>query len=107
MDSAYGAAVATARTLMETRRQRCGASYCALVRVLLDIPRTVLNTRASQREPVTMDWIFYLTVLGVLFFAISALLAIRYLFNLRLERLEKKQQKEVEARQTAESNSGL
>jgi len=54
-----------------------------------------------------MDWIFYATVLGVMFFAISALLAIRYLVNLRLERLEKKQQKEEEARQTAESNSGL
>ena len=77
------------------------------MRVLLDIPHTVLNTRARQREAVIMDWIFYATVLGVMFFAISALLAIRYLVNLRLERLEKKQQKEEEARQTAESNSGL
>lgn len=82
-------------------------SPCALACDLLDIPRTVLNTRASQRENKIMDWIFYVTVLGVLFFAISALLAIRYLLNLRLERLEKKQRKEEEARQTAESNSGL
>ena len=54
-----------------------------------------------------MDWMFYLMVLGVLFFAISAMLAIRYLFGLRLERLEKKQRMEEEARQIAESNSGL
>ena len=54
-----------------------------------------------------MDWMFYLMVLGVLFFAISAMLAIRYLFGLRLERLEKMQRMEEEARQTAESNSGL
>jgi hypothetical protein len=54
-----------------------------------------------------MDWMFYLMVLGVLFFAISAMLAVRYLFGIRLERLEKQQEMEQEARQTAESNSGL
>lgn len=54
-----------------------------------------------------MDWMFYLMVLGVLFFAISAMLAIQYLFGLRLERLEKKQRMEEEARHIAESNSGL
>lgn len=54
-----------------------------------------------------MDWIFYLIVLGVLFFAISAMLAIPYLFGLRLEKLEKLEKMEEEARQTAESNSGL
>lgn len=54
-----------------------------------------------------MDWMFYLMVLGVMFFAISAMLAIPYLFGLRLEKLEKLKKMEEEARQTAESNSGL
>lgn len=54
-----------------------------------------------------MDWMFYGIVLGVLFFAISAMLAGRYLLGARLERLEKKQRMEEEARRTAESNSGL
>ena len=54
-----------------------------------------------------MDWVFYGIVLGVLFFGISAMLAVRYLLSVRLEKLEKKQRMEEEARQTAESNSGL
>jgi len=54
-----------------------------------------------------MDWMFYLTVLGVLFIVIAAMLATRYLLGLRLDRIEKKQKMEEEARQTAESNSGL
>ena len=54
-----------------------------------------------------MDWTFYIIVLGVLFFGITAMLAIRYLLSMRLERLEKKQRLEEEARQIAESNSGL
>jgi hypothetical protein len=54
-----------------------------------------------------MDWMFYLMVLGLLFFAISAMFAIPYLFGLRLKRLEKKQRMEEEARQIAESNSDL
>ena len=74
---------------------------------MLDIPCTVIDTKASQERAVNMDWMFYVMVLGVLFFAISAMLAIRYLFGLRLERLEKKQRMEEEARQIAESNSGL
>ena len=54
-----------------------------------------------------MDWTFYAIVLGVLFFGISAMLAIRYLLGMRLEKLEKKRRMEEEARQIAESNSGL
>jgi len=54
-----------------------------------------------------MDWVFYGIVLGVLFFGISAMLAVRYLLGARLEKLEKKQRMEEEAKQTAESNSGL
>jgi len=54
-----------------------------------------------------MDWVFYGIVLGVLFFAISAMLITRYLLGIRLEKLEKKQQMEEEARQISESNSGL
>ena len=54
-----------------------------------------------------MDWVFYGIVLGVLFFGISAMLAVRYLLGVRLEKLEKKQRMEEEARQIAESNSGL
>ncbi len=54
-----------------------------------------------------MDWMFYAMVLGVLFGAISVMLAVRYLVGLRLDRLEKKQQLEEEARQISESNSGL
>jgi hypothetical protein len=54
-----------------------------------------------------MDWVFYGIVLGVLFFGISAMLAVRYLLSVRLEKLEKKQRMEEEAKQLAESNSGL
>jgi hypothetical protein len=54
-----------------------------------------------------MDWTFYAIVLGVLFFGISTMLAIRYLLGMRLEKLEKKRRMEEEARQIAESNSGL
>ena len=54
-----------------------------------------------------MDWTFYVIVLGVLFFGISAMLAIRYLLGMRLEKIEKKRRMEEEARQIAESNSGL
>ena len=41
-----------------------------------------------------MDWMFYLMVLGVVFFALSAMLALRYMFGLRLGRLAKKQRLE-------------
>jgi hypothetical protein len=54
-----------------------------------------------------MDWVFYGIVLGVLFFGISAMLVVRYLLSVRLEKIEKKQRMEEEARQIAESNSGL
>lgn len=54
-----------------------------------------------------MDWMFYLIVFLSLFALISALLTIRYLLSKRLEKIERKRQVEEDARQTAESNSGL
>lgn len=54
-----------------------------------------------------MDWMFYLTLLVVLFSIIAVIGSVRYLMNKRLEKLERKQQMEEEARQIAESNSGL
>jgi uncharacterized membrane protein YcjF (UPF0283 family) len=54
-----------------------------------------------------MDWMFYLTLMVVLFSVIAVIGIFRYLVNRRIERLEQKQQEEKEARQIAESNSGL
>ena len=49
----------------------------------------------------------YLVVVGLLFGLIVAVLTSRYFLNKRLEALEKKHRAEEEARQIAESNSGL
>ena len=46
-------------------------------------------------------------VIGLLFCIIVAILASRYILNKRLEAEEKKRLMEEEARQIAESNSGL
>jgi hypothetical protein len=54
-----------------------------------------------------MDWMFYGTVFLVLFGTVAALLTVRILMNKRIERYEKKRRIEEEARQTAETNSGL
>ena len=54
-----------------------------------------------------MDWMFYLTLLIVLFSIIAVIGIFHFLMNKRLLQLEKKKQMEAEARQTAESNSGL
>lgn len=54
-----------------------------------------------------MDWTFYLTIFVALFGLFVALLTVRFLVGKRLEKHEKKRQLEEEARQTAESNSGL
>jgi len=54
-----------------------------------------------------MDWSFYLTVFAALFGIFVILLTVRFLVGKRLEKLERKRQMEEEARQTAESNSGL
>jgi uncharacterized membrane protein YcjF (UPF0283 family) len=54
-----------------------------------------------------MDWMFYLVVLVVLFSIIAVLGIFRYLMHVRLKRIEKKLKMEEEARQIAESNSGL
>lgn len=54
-----------------------------------------------------MDWMFYFYLLIVLFSTVAAISVFRYLMNKRLEKLERKKQMEKEARQTAESNSGL
>jgi hypothetical protein len=43
----------------------------------------------------------------VLFALIAALLTIRFFLGKRLEKIERKRQMEEEARQIAESNSGL
>jgi regulatory protein YycI of two-component signal transduction system YycFG len=54
-----------------------------------------------------MDWQFYITVFFVLFGIVAVLLSVRIFMNKRIERFEKKRQMEEEARQTAETNSGL
>lgn len=54
-----------------------------------------------------MDWMFYLIVFLVLFALIAILLTIRFFLDKRLEKIEKKRQMEEEARQVAETNSGL
>lgn len=54
-----------------------------------------------------MDWTFYIIGFVVLLGFIAAMLAGYYLLNKRLDKLEKKQRMEEEARQIAESQSGL
>jgi Tfp pilus assembly protein PilO len=54
-----------------------------------------------------MDWEFYLVVFLVLFAFIATLMTIRFFMDKRLEKIEKKRDMEEDARQTAESNSGL
>lgn len=54
-----------------------------------------------------MDWMFYLVAFLVSFALITAILTIRYLVGRRLEKYEKKRQLEEDARDTAQSNSGL
>jgi flagellar biosynthesis/type III secretory pathway M-ring protein FliF/YscJ len=54
-----------------------------------------------------MDWMFYLILLFVLFGFVAVISIVRYVMNRRLEKLEREAQMEKEARQIAESNSGL
>ena len=55
-----------------------------------------------------MDWMSYLIVFLVLFGLIATILTVvRFLLGKRLEKTGKKRQMEEEARQIAESNSGL
>ncbi len=54
-----------------------------------------------------MDWMFYLIVFLALFAFVAVLLTIRFLMSKRLEKIERKRQMEEDARQAAESNSGL
>jgi len=54
-----------------------------------------------------MDWTFYLVSLGVLFGTIGVLLTVRFFVNRRLDKREEKLRMEKEARQIAETNSGL
>jgi len=54
-----------------------------------------------------MDWMFYLYVAVVSFGVMAVILSIRYFLDRRLEKLEKKRRMEEEARQIADSNSGL
>lgn len=54
-----------------------------------------------------MDWMFYLVVLVGLFSVIAVIGVVRYLMHVRLKRVEEKIRQEKEARQIAESNSGL
>jgi Tfp pilus assembly protein PilO len=54
-----------------------------------------------------VDWNFYLIVFAALFGIFVTLLTVRFFVSKRLEKLERKRQIEEEARQTAESNSGL
>ncbi len=54
-----------------------------------------------------MDWMFYLIVAVALFVVFAAILAIRYYLSERIEKLERAEQVEEDARRAAESNSGL
>jgi uncharacterized membrane protein len=67
----------------------------------------VLNTLELTNGAENMDWTFYLASLGILFGTIAVLLTVRFFVNRRLDKREKKLRMEKEARQTAETNSGL
>jgi hypothetical protein len=54
-----------------------------------------------------MDWNFLLIVGAGLFAIILGVVAVRYFLALRLEKIERKRQREKESRDTAEANSGL
>jgi hypothetical protein len=54
-----------------------------------------------------MDWLFFLILGAVLFVLIVGVLVLRYFWMLRLEEEERKAEIEQEARETAETNSGL
>lgn len=54
-----------------------------------------------------MDWVFYLIVGMVLFAIIVAVLVARYFLALRLEEVQRSEEIEEDARDTAEANSGL
>ena len=54
-----------------------------------------------------MDWMFYLVIFAALFGFVAVFLTIRHLLERRLERHEKQRRMDAEARQIAESNSGL
>lgn len=54
-----------------------------------------------------MDWVFFLVVGSVLFVIVVAALIARYFLMLRLEEIQRQEDLEQEARETAEANSGL
>lgn len=54
-----------------------------------------------------MDWMFYLIVSVTLFVVFAVILATRYYLSQRLAKLERMEEAEKEAREIAESNSGL
>ena len=54
-----------------------------------------------------MDWIYLLILGAVLFVLIAGVLVLRYVWMVRLEEEERLAEIEQEARETAESNSGL
>jgi hypothetical protein len=54
-----------------------------------------------------MDWVFLLILGAVLFVVIAGVLVLRYVWMIRLEAAERREEMEQEARETAESNSGL
>jgi len=54
-----------------------------------------------------MDWMFYIYVFLILFGIVATLLSVRFLMNKRIEKFEKKRRMEEEAKQIAETNSGL
>ena len=54
-----------------------------------------------------MDWVFF-SILGAgLFVLIAGILVLRHFWIIRLEEAERQAEIEQEARETAESNSGL
>ena len=54
-----------------------------------------------------MDWLFYIGAGVALFVIIVAVLVTRYFLMLRLEEVERQEEQEQDARDTAEANSGL
>ena len=54
-----------------------------------------------------MDWTFYAVVFAVLFGIVAIMLSARFILNRRMDQVEEERRKEEEARQTAETNSGL
>jgi len=68
---------------------------------------TVCQYAIERIRNPKMDWTFYAVVFAVLFAIVAILLSLRFILNRRIDRAEERRRKKEEARQIAETNSGL